>query len=157
MQVSCCTIFPALSGHFCILLQTLERFSSFGSFHRPPFFQGERLFSTRPGNLHKIPYICRFAYRASKHAARWSPPQKDALWLHRRAFLLFRPCTGRPSVFQSMPGTETVLPASARQTIFSGRTVSSNSSAVSRPRASTASFSVVPSARAFFAHLAAAS
>ena len=42
-------------------------------------------------------------------------------------------------------------------TIFSGRTVSSNSSAVSKPRDRTASFKVVPSARAFFAHLAAAS
>ena len=42
-------------------------------------------------------------------------------------------------------------------TIFSGRTVSSNSSEVSRPRDSTASFNVVPSARAFLAHLAAAS
>ena len=42
-------------------------------------------------------------------------------------------------------------------TIFSGRTVSSNSSAVRSPRARTASFNVVPSWRAFLAHLAAAS
>ena len=42
-------------------------------------------------------------------------------------------------------------------TIFSGRTVSSNSSAVRRPRDNTASFRVVPSERAFLAHLAAAS
>jgi transcriptional regulator with XRE-family HTH domain len=42
-------------------------------------------------------------------------------------------------------------------TIFSGRTVSSNSSAVISPMASTASFSVVPSRRAFLAHAAACS
>ena len=58
------------------------------------------------------------------------------------------------------PGAEIPLPAPDAlcvYTIFSGRTVSSNSSAVSSPRASTASFRVVPSARAFLAHLAAAS
>ena len=41
------------------------------------------------------------------------------------------------------------------QTIFSGLTVSSNSSAVRRPSVRTASFKVVPSWRAFFAHSAA--
>ena len=39
----------------------------------------------------------------------------------------------------------------------SGRTISSNSAPVSRPRERTASFRVVPSASAFLAHLAAAS
>ena len=47
--------------------------------------------------------------------------------------------------------------AVSHYTIFSGLTVSSNSPPVSSPRARTASFRVVPSARAFLAHLAAAS
>lgn len=109
-----------------------------------------------------------FRLNALAHPDELSPAWIRArAWISHRRMFLPRQSPGKnrstdPPLknLQAMPAAG--LPCDRRawaasHTIFSGRTVSSNSSAVRRPRANTASLRVVPSCRAFLAHAAARS